>query len=422
MADRRHRPHLTAAAGAALLAAAAIACAGPPAEQEPVVSVQAAPAGVRSITDVVSADAVLYPLAQAAIVPKISAPVERFAVDRGARVRKGELLAVLEHQDLAAAVAENEGLFAQAQANEETVRQASVPADVQKAELDLTTSKDAFDVQQKVYDDRKSLLAQGAVPQRDVETAGVALAEARSQYEIARQRLEAVRAVTRAQTLKTAEAQLATARGQLEAAQALLGYATIRSPIDGVVADRPFYAGEMATAGTSLLTVMDTSAVVARAPVPAVEAAPVTVGAKATLDVPGADGPVAGTVTVVSPALDPSSTTVQVWIQAPNPDGRLKPGTAVRAAIDARTVPDAVVVPTEALLTDDEGAHTVMVVGKDGKAHARAVETGIRQGGWVQITKGLASGETVVTTGAYGLPDGTAVKIEAAPAAAGGER
>ncbi len=406
----------------ALVAAAVSACSAPPAEQEPVVSVQTATAVVRPITDVVSADAVLYPLAQAAIVPKITAPVERFAVNRGARVRKGELLAVLEHQDLAAAVAENQGLLDQAQASYQTTRRASVPADVQKAELDVTTSKDALDVQQKVYDDRRALFAQGAVPRRDVETAGVALAQARSQYEIARQHLEALRAVTRAETLKTAEAQVATARGQLDAAQAQLGYTTIRSPIDGVVADRPFYAGEMATAGTPLLTVMDTSAVVARAPVPAVEAAPVKVGAPATLAVPGVDGPVTGTVTVVSPALDPSSTTVQVWVQAPNPDGRLKPGTSVRAAIAARTVPDAIVVPAEALLTDDTGAHTVMVVAKDGTAHARAVETGIREGDHVQITKGLAAGETVVTTGAYGLPDGTAVKVEAAPAPAGGER
>ena len=221
-----------------------------------------------------------------------------------------------------------------------------------------------------------------------------------------------MRAVTRAQTLKTAEAQLATARGQLEAAQAQLGYATIRSPIDGVVADRPFYAGEMATAGTPLLTVIDMSAVVARAPVPVVEAAPVKVGATATLSVPGVHGTVAGRVTVVSPALDPSSTTVQVWIRAPNPDGRLKPGTSVRVAIDARTVPDAIVVPAEALLTDDAGARTVMVVGKDGKAHTRAVEIGIKDGDGVQITKGLEAGETVVTTGAYGLPDGTAVNVE----------
>jgi multidrug efflux pump subunit AcrA (membrane-fusion protein) len=405
-----------------LLATTAMACSAPPGEQVPVVSVQTAVAAVRPITEVVAADAVLHPLAQAAIVPKITAPVERFAVNRGARVRKGQLLAVLEHRDLAAAVAEDEGLLAQAEAAEKTTREASVPADVQKAELDVTTSKDALDVQQKVYDDRKALLAQGAVPQRQVETAGVALAQARSEYAQAAQRLDAVRAVTRAAMLRQAEAQVSAARGQLEAARAQLSYATIVSPIDGVIADRPFYAGEMATAGTPLLTVMDTAAVVARAPVPAAEAAPIAVGAPAALDVPGADGPVAGTVTVVSPALDPSSTTVQVWIEAPNPGGRLRPGASVRASITARTVPDAIVVPAGAILTDDEGAHTVMVLGKDGKAHARAVETGIRQGDAIQITRGLAAGETVVTTGAYGLPDGTAVKVEPAPAASGGER
>jgi HlyD family secretion protein len=395
-----------------------LSCAPAPTDEEPVVTVQVAKAARQPMTEIVSVDAVLYPLAQAAIVPKISAPVEHFAVNRGDRVRKDQVLAVLEHRDLAAAAAQADGQYQQAQAAYQTALQANVPADVQKAELDVTTSKEALDAQQKVYDDRKMLVAQGALPQRDLDTASVALAQAKSAYEVALQHQQAMQAVTREQSLKAAAAELASAKAQYEAAEAQLSYATIVSPIDGFVTDRPFYAGEMATAGTPLLTVMETSAVVARAPVPEEQAAQIKLGAPATITVPGIDDPVTGKVTVVSPALDPSSTTVQVWVQASNPKGRLKPGTSVQVGITARTAPDAIVVPAVALVATDSG-QSVMVVGSDGKAHARSVEIGIRQGDLVQITKGLSAGETVVTTGAYGLPDDTKVQVQAASGGSG---
>jgi HlyD family secretion protein len=399
------------AAAATLFCAVGAACSKAPPEQMPVVTVQTATAVRAPISEVVTADAVLYPRRQAAIVPKISAPVERFFVQRGEKVREGQVLATLEHRDLEAAVVQARGAYEQAQAAAETTRQASVPADRQKAQFDVTTAKAALDAQQKVYDDRQMLLKQGALPQRDLESAGVALAQARSQYEVAKQHLDALTSVTQAQTLKTAEAQLTTARGQYEAAETQLSYATIRSPIDGVVTDRPFYAGEMASAGTPLLTVMDVSSVVARAPFPEAQAGAIAVGDAATLLVPGLEEPVAGQVTVVSPALDPSSTTAQVWVQAPNPDGRLKPGTSVRASVVARTVPDAIVVPEEALV-GESGSRSVMVVGDDHKAHEREVTVGITQDGRVQIVAGLKAGETVVTTGAYGLEDGTAVQVQ----------
>jgi HlyD family secretion protein len=398
---------------------ASLSCAPAPADQEPVVTVQVVKATPHDMTEVVTVDAILYPLAQAAIVPKISAPVERFVVNRGDRVREGQTLAVLEHRDLAAAAAQADGQYQQAQANYETARQANVPADVQKAELDVTTSKQALDAQQKVYDDRKTLVAQGALPRRDLDSAAVALAQANSQYEVALQHQQAMQAVTREQSLKAAAAQLASAKAQYEAAEAQLSYATIGSPIDGFVTDRPFYAGEMATAGTPLLTIMDTSAVVARAPVPEDQAARITLGAPATITAPGVETPVTGKVTVISPAVDPSSTTVQVWVQAPNPKARLKPGTSVQVGITARTAPNAIAVPAAALVTGGDGGQSVMVVGNDGKAHARSVEVGIRQGGLVQLTKGLAAGETVVTTGAYGLPDDTKVQVQPASGGSG---
>ena len=119
----------------------------------------------------------------------------------------------------------------------------------------------------------------------------------------------------------------------------------IRSPINGVVTDRPLYPGEMATTGAPLLTVMDVSAIVARINMAQDQAKDVKVGDEATMTPADGSEPVTGKVTVVSPATDPNSTTVQVWVQADNPGERLRAGQSVHVAIVAATIDGATLVP-----------------------------------------------------------------------------
>ena len=124
-----------------------------------------------------------------------------------------------------------------------------------------------------------------------------------------------------------------------------------------MVTDRPSYPGETPPPGTPLLTIMDTSSVIARAHIPQNEAAALKPGDAATITAAGDCSRADGKVTLVSPALDPNSTTVEVWIEAANPDGRLRPGTTVNVQMVAQTVNDAVVVPASALLKTPEGAN-----------------------------------------------------------------
>jgi RND family efflux transporter MFP subunit len=271
-----------------------------------------------------------------------------------------------------------------------------------------------FDAQQKVYDSRQELFKQGAMPRKDLDQAGVSLTQARAQYELAKRHLDSLNAVVKQQETKGFEGQLSSARGKYLGAQAQFGYSEIRSPIDGVVTDRPLYPGEMPSAGVPLITVMDLSHVIARAHIPQRDAFLLKVGDQATIDVSGTDKPTEGKVTLVSPALDPNSTTVEVWVQAKNPKQTLKPGTSVRLSMVSETVPDALVVPASAVLTAADGSATVMVIGSDQHARQLAVKVGIRQDDNVQILDGLKEGQSVVASGAYGLPDNTKVSVEAA--------
>jgi HlyD family secretion protein len=403
----------------ALVSATLISCSAKPEETEPVVTVQTAVVQRGAIQQIISAEAVLFPRDQAAITPKVVAPVKTFYVKRGSRVHRGELLAVLENRDLAAAEIENKGAYQQAQAAYGLATSSALPEEWQKAELDLKTTKETYDAQQKVYDSRRVLFQQGALPRKQLDESAVALIQAKAQYEMAEKHLSALQSAGKQEQLKAAQGQLTSAKGKYEGAAAQLAYTEIRSPIDGVVTDRPSYPGETPPPGTPLLTVMDTSSVIARAHIPQSDAAALKAGDAAMIAAPG-EVRVPARVTLVSPALDPNSTTVEVWIEAANPEGSLRPGTTVNVRMVAQTLNDAIVAPVSALLKTPEGQTTVMIV-KDNRAHQVSVETGIRQGDRVQITQGLSAGETVIVSGAYGLPDNTKVNIaEPAPPANSG--
>ena len=147
--------------------------------EDPVVSVTAAKVKTGTVQRIVEADAVLFPLQQAAIVPKLTAPVKQFYVKRGSKVHKGQLLAVLENQDLAAAKEENRGAFEQAEAAYVTSTAASLPEEVQKATSDTQFAKEQLDAQQKLYDGRQELFKQGALPRKDLDQAAVVVAPLR---------------------------------------------------------------------------------------------------------------------------------------------------------------------------------------------------------------------------------------------------
>jgi HlyD family secretion protein len=378
------------------------------------VTVQVAKPVVAPISEEIQGDAILSPLAEAALSPKISAPVKKFYVQRGSHVRAGQLLVTLEDRDLQATALDNQGAYTAAQATYQQATGIQLPAATQAAELDLAQAKANLDLNQSIVKGRTQLFQEGAIPGRDLDTAKAALVQAQAAYDTAAQHLHALESVGRATSGQVAQGDLTSAKGKYLNAEALASYASLHSPIDGVVTDRPLFAGEMAPAGTSLITVMDTSSLIAKLHLSQAVTQRLKVGDKAEVTIPGMSAPIEGTASLISPALDPGSTTVEVWVKLKNPDGQLKAGTPVHVAIVGRTVPDALQVPSSALLTNDDGSLGVMVVGSDGIAHMKPVTVGIRLPDTVQILTGIDVKDVVIDTGGYGLQDGTKVKIGAA--------
>jgi multidrug efflux pump subunit AcrA (membrane-fusion protein) len=395
----------------AAIAASAMACHRKPPEAEAPVPVQVSPVIRGSIRNIVTADAILYPHDQANISPKLTAPVQRFLVQRGDHVKQGQLLAVLENRDLTAAVQATRGQFAQAESNYRSTSGAAIPEQVTKAQTDFDAARQALEAAKNLLDNREQLFKQGALARKQVDEAQVAYAQARAQHDTAEHHLQALQSVSKDEQIKTAAGQLEAARGQYEAAQAQVQFSEVRSPITGVVTDRPLFAGEMPNPGAPLLTVMDLSSVVARVNMAQEQAKDIKVGAEATLTPADGGEMVTGKVTIVSPAVDPNTTTVQVWVQANNPGERLRAGAAVRVAILAETIDGALVVPAPAILPSDEGGSMVVVVDDKNVAHQKKVDVGVTEENLVQIVAGVSPGDRVVTVGGLGLEDKAKVRI-----------
>ncbi len=299
----------------------------------------------------------------------------------------------------------------QAEASLRATSGATIPDQVVKAQTDAEAARQQLEAAQRALQSRQTLLQQGALARKLVDDQSVVVAQAQAQFQSAQEHLRTLQSIGKGEQVKGAEAQVETARAQLQSAQAQLAYSEVHSPIAGIVADRPLYAGEVAQPGTPLLTVMDISSVVARANVPQTQASSIKVGQSANVKLTGDSVELPGKVTVVSPATDPSSTTVQVWVQVPNPGERLKPGASARVTIVTAVLRNITLVPASAILPGEEGGTVVDTIGGDSTIHQKKVEVGVREPDKVQIVSGVSPGEQVVTVGGVGVDDNTKVRI-----------
>lgn len=207
-----------------------------------------------------------------------------------------------------------------------------------------------------------------------------------------------------ASELAQAQAAAVTARRNAE-------LATLRAPIAGVVTRMTAVLGASVDVSEPLVEVADPSAldvVVALAPNVAAEVRPGAAVSVAAGEGAGGEALGSGVVTAVGAAVDSATGTVAVRAHLSRPARTLRIGETVFARITVAVHAAAVTIPSAALVPEGEG-FKVFVVGADGLAHARAVTVGARRDSLVEVTGGLAGGETVVSYGAYGVQDSARV-------------
>lgn len=322
--------------------------------------VAAARVEVRDVPVEVQAPVDLRPLEQADVGSKILGYLDAVLVDRGDKVKKGQLLALVRPSDLPDQLAAARGALASAEAAR---RLAAISAErVQK------------------------MNPEGLAAQSDVD-----------------------RAVS---SLASAEASEAAARAQIAAVATKLGETRIESPLTGVVMTRKLDPGALVgtLAGAVILTVARTDVLRVFITINERDAAGVSLGMDAHVEVDALPGKrFAGKVARLAPGFDAVTRTLDAEVDLDNAAGELRPGMYGRGAIRLAVHPRAAVIPVAALQISDKTRYVYVVDGD--KAHRRVIETGVDGGEWLEVTKGLAGGEEVVIAGADGLSDGASIRV-----------
>jgi RND family efflux transporter MFP subunit len=212
--------------------------------------------------------------------------------------------------------------------------------------------------------------------------------------------------------LAESQAALAQAAAGTQTAAALAARSIVRATFPGVIAKRAHNPGDMveATSADVILRVVDPAKLQVVAAVPIPDLVRVQVGKPARVMVPGAEEPEAGKVLTRPAAVEPTGVSADVRISF-NAGTKLAVGTPVRVEIVAEQHPNALAVPVDAIIHEDENAF-VMVAGSDNKAHKRKVTIGLTTPTLSEITGGLKAGEAVIVQGQQGLPDGAAITAE----------
>ncbi|HKR58809.1 MAG TPA: efflux RND transporter periplasmic adaptor subunit [Pyrinomonadaceae bacterium] len=383
-------------------------------EVTPTVSVKAVKAEKESIAAQISAVGTIWPREKADVGAKISAQIKKMGLLKNKIVQAGEVIAVLESKDLQAQRAEAVAALNEARANERSLVTGTIP------KTNAEDQKALFDARAKVrnaratYERRRLLFDKGGISRKDLEASQLELTTAEDELRLQEQTVSLRTRSLNPNDRALAAARTAQAQQRVATLDAQLSYATIRSPITGVVTDQFQYEGEFAAAGAKLVTIADTSSVIVKAPFADTAVAELKTGDAATVvptDTSAEE--MHGQITLLSRSSDPTNRTVEVWVTLGNDAGRLRANGAAQVTVFANSKDDAIVVPAPAVTLEasDVTEGTVMVVDAQNVAHETKVTIGIRTPDKIEIVEGLQGGETVVIEGNYALPDGTKVEI-----------
>ncbi|MDA0206100.1 MAG: efflux RND transporter periplasmic adaptor subunit [Acidobacteria bacterium] len=402
-----------------LAALALLGCGAPDQATEPqvVVDVKTAIAAIQDVEEIASAPATVFAKSEAKVASQLTAPIASLEVQKGDRVRQGQILARLRTADLDAQLADARAQVGDASANLEKVSSGTLPTEVERAQGEVERTASALVAAKQIFERRQILVAEGALPERDLLIAKTQYDQALSANRVAQSSRDLLTGTSRLQDVRIAESRLASAQAKLDLASAQLAFAEIVSPSPGVVTDQFLYPGDMARPDAPLFTVMDLSVAVARGQFPEERAGGLRVGQACRFTGVDASSVVhQGKLTVVNQAVDLLRRTIEVWCEIPNSGGAVKAGVFGELTVVLEVHYDALTVPLAAVEFDPGRKNGIVwTVGPDNLVHENNTKVGVVSDAKVEILEGVRSGDTVVVEGGYGLSDGLTVRLAEPP-------
>ena len=343
-----------------LLAAACSGGAPSAAKSRPPPLVAVAAVEARDVAVSVNAPVDLRPLQVSDVGSKTLGYLDAVLVDRGDRVKRGQLLA--------------------------TVRPSDLPPQLDAERAALSQMQASVELARSNHERAKQLAPAGLVSQQELQKATSDLA--------------------------TAEAQVVGSKARIESWAVRLGEMRILAPVDGAVMSRRLDPGALVgpSSGGAIITVAQTEVLRVFVAVNERDAPRVKLGQLARVELDAYPGRFfEGKVVRLSPAFDPATRTLDAEVQLPNPNDELRIGMYGRASIILDVHKGAAVVPDTAVVINALGRYAFVVDGE--KVHRRDLQVGVDGGTWLEVLRGLAPGEEVVVAGADALAEGSPVRV-----------
>ena len=339
------------------------------------VSVRTTVVETGSITAYLEIVGTTAPRERAKLGAKVDGTISEITVDEGDEIQKGQLLIALDPVDFQLDIERAEAALKAAE------------AELNQAEEDFELKGLDWKRISSLYERRVIAKHRYDVMKASYHMAGASVAQAR--------------------------AQVTQMKADLALAERRYADSRILAPFDGVVTKKMLHVGEVSSVygyNWETLEVMDLSRIKIECDIAEKWRTFIAPGMSARITVDALPNETfSGTITTITPLVDPQQRTFEIKIVIPNIEKRLTAGMFARIKIAFEKKPDTIIVPMDDILQTQEG-HFVFLV-QDGKARRHQIELGIIEGKKAEVISGLQKGDIVVTAGSYGLQDGTPVEV-----------
>ena len=336
--------------------------------------------------------------ADIALAPKYSGRIAEVRVELGDRVEAGEILLVQDTADLDISILEQQAQAGAARADAHEA-EATYEANYLKARTN-------YELEKSKYERNEYLFSIGAISQDTLDSVRQEFMASQAAFEILENQVEDGSPASVQSKRYGAEKAERGAQSLLQQREDMY----LRAPRAGIIGYRKAEVGELVTAGTKLLSLVDNSHTNVDCTLSESDAAILEPGmeVQVTIDALGCDYP--GRITYVSPAMDAGSKTYQVRVELQEDEtGEIKAGLFAHTALDILQRPQTLFVPKGAVLSRS-GRQTVWVLDGEGRAREREVRIGLMNDEMQEILSGLSEGDAVIITNQDRLQEGMEVE------------
>jgi len=374
-------------------------------EEETVIPVETAQVETGLLQEVKKVIGNATPNLQVSVYSELSGKLAEVRVQKGEKVEKGQIIAVLHQEDFANGVAQAEAQLKSAKANLAQA-EAGQQSGMIQAENQLKQAQSVYDNAKVNVERMKQLYEEEAIAKQQLEQAENSFIQAEASFHIAKESYETAKRTENIQVLK---AQVETAVAALNNAKQSLNKTFIKAPADGTIVQITADPGELISPQKPFATLIDIRSITVQGMISEEELRLIKEGTEIDAYVPVLDQKQKGKVTFVSPLADSQTKNYPIEVTLDNPNEDIKAGMMVELYLQDSDKMKDILVPIDALVKEEQD--TFVFVVKDQVVEKRKItikEEGIEK---AAIAEGLQSGEIVVTKGQINLQDGDRIRI-----------